>query len=192
MPLPQLLESLEHDAREEAERLDADSRAAAQDILDRARTRAAELSEEPVREAALAAEAEAARVRAGARMERAAALREVREAAVQDALAEVRERLAQLRERADHAELLRALADEARGLLPEAETLAVDPRDVAAIRALAGDWDVRLRTSYAGWGGVVISDARGRTVRNTLEERLSSVAPRARAIVAAGLSESSP
>ena len=190
MPLPLLLESLERDAREEAERLDADSRAAAQDILDRARTRAAELAEDPVREAAIAADAEAARVRAGARMERAAALRAVREAAVQDALAEVRTRLERMREREDHPELLRALAVEARALLPAAEILDVDPRDAPAIRAIADEWDLQVHTSYAGWGGVVLADARGRAVRNTLEERLASVTDRARSIALAGLSES--
>lgn len=190
MPLPQLLESLERDAREEAEHLAAESRADAQAILDRARRRAAELAEEPVHEASATAAMEAERLRAHARMERAAVLRAVCEGAVQDALAEVRSELERLRERQDHAELLRALAAEARELLPAAETLAVDPRDTAAAQAIADEWGVQLETSYSGWGGVVLADGRGRSVRNTLEERLASLTTWARGVIVSALEES--
>ena len=193
MPLPQLLESLERDAREEAERLDAASRADARAILDRARTEAGEFAEAPVREAEATAGAEAERVRARARLERAAALRTVREAAVQAALDEVLSRLDSLRERAGHHALLRALAEEARELLPAAEILDVDARDAAAGQALADEWGMRLQTTYSGWGGVVLADGRGRAVRNTLEERLASVTTRARAVVVSDLArEDSP
>jgi vacuolar-type H+-ATPase subunit E/Vma4 len=187
MPLPQLLESLERDAREEAERLDADSRAQAQAILEQARARAAELAEEPVREAEAEVEANGERTRAQARLGRAATLRAAQEDAVQAALAEVRSQLEGMRGREDWDRLLRALAEEGRTLLPAAESLVVDPRDAAAAQPLAAEWGVRLETSYSGWGGVVLADGYGRAVRNTLEERLANVTDRARMIVVSGL-----
>jgi len=187
MPLPQLLESLERDAREEAARLDAESRARAQAILERARTRAEELAEVRVSEAEAEVEADAERTRARARLHRAATLRAAREDAVQEALAEVGSQLEGMRGREDWEQLLRALAEEARALLPAAERLAVDPRDAASAGPLAAEWGVRLETSYSGWGGVVLADGHGRTVRNTLEERLANVTARARMIVDAGL-----
>jgi vacuolar-type H+-ATPase subunit E/Vma4 len=187
MPLPQLLESLERDAREEAERLDADSRAQAQAILERARTSAAALADEPVREAEAEVEADTERTRARARLDRAATLRAAQEDAVQEALAEVRSQLEGMRGREDWGRLLRALAEEGRALLPAAERLAVDPRDAAPAQPLAAEWGVRLKTSYSGWGGVVLDDGHGRAVRNTLEERLANVTDRARMIVVSGL-----
>jgi vacuolar-type H+-ATPase subunit E/Vma4 len=187
MPLPELLESLERDAREEAERLDAESRAQAESILARARTRAEELAEEWVREADAEVEADAERTRARARLHRDATLRAAREDAVQEALAEVRSQLEGMRGREDWDRLLRALAEEGRTLLPAAESLVVDPRDAAAAQPLAAEWGVQLETSYSGWGGVVLADGRGRAVRNTLEERFANVTDRARMIVVAGL-----
>jgi vacuolar-type H+-ATPase subunit E/Vma4 len=187
MPLAQLLEVLERDAREEAERLDADSRARVRAVVEQARRRAAELAEEPLRDARAAADAQAERLRARARIERAAALRAALETAVQDALDDVRSELERVREREDHHVLLRALADEARVLLPTAEVLDVDRRDVDAARAFADDWGLRLASTYSGWGGVVLADDRGRCVRNTLEERLSSVTETARAILVSSL-----
>jgi vacuolar-type H+-ATPase subunit E/Vma4 len=187
MPLPQLLESLERDAREEAERLAADSRAQAAQILERAHTRARELAEEPVREAEAEVEVDAERTRARARLHRAATLRAAQEDAVQEALAEVRSQLEGIRGREDWGGLLRALAEEGRALLPAAECLAVDPRDAAAARPLVTEWGVRLETSYSGWGGVVLADGHGRAARNTLEERLANVTDRARTIVVSGL-----
>ena len=187
MPLPQLLESLARDAREEAERLDADSRAEAQAILAHARTRGAELAEEPVREAEAQVGVDAERTRARARLDRAKALRAAQEDAVQEALADVRSQLEGMRGREDWGRLLRALAEEARALLPTAESLAVDPRDAAAAQPLAAEWGVRLETSYSGWGGVVLTDGQGRAVPNTLEERLANVTDQARVIIVSGL-----
>jgi vacuolar-type H+-ATPase subunit E/Vma4 len=187
MPLAQLLEALQRDAREEAERLDADSRAEAKMVVDQARGRAEELVDQPVRDARAAAEIQADRVRLRARSKRAAALRAALEAALQDALDDVRSELERVRERDDYQQLLRALADEARALLPTADALDVDRRDVDAARAIADEWGLRLGTAYSGWGGVVLTDRQGRSVRNTLEERHVGAMHTARAIVVSGL-----
>lgn len=106
---------------------------------------------------------------------------------MQDALAEVRSQLEGIRGREDWADLLRALAEECRALLPAAERLAVDARDAAIAQPLADEWGVELETSYAGWGGVVLADGHGRAVRNTLEERLANLTDRARVIVVSAL-----
>ena len=188
MPLSELLESLERDAREEAERLLGESRAEADRLLARAQEEADELAAAPVRAAEAAAAEEAGRIGARARLARSAALRAVREEAALDALAAVRERLAGLRQEPDYPTWLLSLAREAHELLPSADALHVDARDQDRTGPLLEACGaLRVETTLETWGGVVLADHRGRSIRNTFEERLESVEGEARALVAATL-----
>lgn len=188
MPLAELLESLECDAREEAERLLGESREKAQRLLERAREEADELAIAPVREAETMAAAKAGRIRARARLSRATALRAIREEAAVSALAAVRERLEDLREQDDYPGWLLSLTQEAHALLPSADALHVDGRDEhlagPLVEACGG---LRVETTLETWGGIVLADDRGRSIRNTFEARLESVEAGARALVAASL-----
>ena len=87
-------------------------------------------------------------------------------------LAGVRAELAGLRATGAYPDLFRALLAEARAALPEAHELRVDRRDVELARPLAGG--LRLDPTLETWGGVELVSDDGRTVRNTVEERLAN------------------
>jgi V/A-type H+-transporting ATPase subunit E len=184
MALEELLASLETEAAEETARLGAATQLEADQILAEARAEARALRERTCREGEDEALEEAERRRAGARLKAAAALREAHEEAFQAFVEDVRAHLAGVRERPGYPAVLGALVQEALAALPAASSLRVDPRDEAAARKLLGEVDVslELETALETAGGVDLASGDGRTVRNTLEERLENAEPALRVL----------
>lgn len=170
MALEDLLRAIEVEADEERHRADRDRSAAATAIIEAARQEAttveAELTGAPEGEAL----AEAKRERALARLQAAQTVRVARELAFGSLLGRIRDELAALRGSDAYPAVFRALLAESRAALPEGRELRVDHRDAELAASLAGD--LRVVTTLDTWGGMELAGDDGRTVRNTLEERL--------------------
>jgi V/A-type H+/Na+-transporting ATPase subunit E len=175
MALTDLLRAIEADADAERALADRDTAAEANAIVERARRDAQALEAELATAPERPARAEAERVRALARLEAVAASRSAGEAAFAATLAGVRAGLAAVRGTERYAPLFRALLVESRAALPAARELRVDPRDVELAAPLAGGLDVR--STLDTWGGLELASDDGRTIRNTLEERLANAEP---------------
>ena len=115
------------------------------------------------------------------------AVRAAREDAFGLAIDEARLRLSSAREREGYAASLRQLIEESLGALPDAVMLRVDPRDEGLARSILrsrADGTPSVERSLDVWGGVEAAAADGRTVLDTLEERLSRAEPWLRSVVA--------
>ncbi|MPZ83617.1 MAG: hypothetical protein GEV28_25790 [Actinophytocola sp.] len=172
MALDDLLRAIEVEAEEERLRADREKAATAAAIVDAARRAAAavkaELTTAPEAESLAAAE----RVRAMARLRAADTVRVAREEAYASLLGRVREELSALRGSPSYPAVFGALLDESRAALPNARELRVDRRDADLAGSMAGD--LRVAAVLDTWGGVELAGDDGRTVRNTLEERLAN------------------
>jgi V/A-type H+/Na+-transporting ATPase subunit E len=172
MALQDLLRAIEDEAA--AERATADRKASAEAvaIIERARHEAGTV------EAALATapeaqtRAEAERDVSLARLAAAATVRVAREEAFASLLAGIQVQLAGARGSDTYRARFRALIAESRAALPAARELRVDPRDLELADSTAGD--LRVVAALDTFGGVELVDDDGRTVRNTLEERLAN------------------
>ncbi len=96
-------------------------------------------------------------------------LRAAREDAFASLLVGVGEALGALRSSDAYAAHFAALLAESRAALPDARGLRIDPRD----QDLAPAGEPALDT----WGGLELAGDDGRTLRNTLEERLANAEP---------------
>ena len=175
MALADLLRAIEAEADAERARADREAAAEAAAIVERARDEAGAL------EAALAAapeteaRAEAVHMRALARLDASSALRSAREDTFGSLLAGMRETLAALRGTEAYPALLEALLAESRAALPSARELRVDPRDADLALPLADG--LGIEATLETWGGLELASDDGRTIRNTLEERLANAEP---------------
>lgn len=172
MALSDLLRAIEDDARQERLRADHESARAAADIIERARYEAAALEAELTKAPEQGALAEGARLRAAARLDAAALMRDTLEDGFASVLRGMRSRLAQQRALDSYSALFRALLEESRAALPEATELRVDPRDAELAATLAGG--LRVVAALSSWGGLELAAGDGRAVLNTLEERLAN------------------
>jgi len=175
MALEDLLRAIEDEADEERLLADRAKSAAATAIVEAARQEAAaveaELTRAPEREALAEAEGE----RAQARLQAVDTVRVAREAAFVSLLDRIRDELAALRGSDGYPAVFRALLGESRAALPEGRLLRVDRRDADLAASLAGD--LQVVATLDTWGGVELAGDDGRTIRNTLEERLVNADP---------------
>jgi len=172
MALDDLLRAIEAEADEERVRAEREKAASAVAIVDAARRQAAATEAQLVREAEAASQAAAERVRAVARLRAADTVRAAREEAYVSLVGRVREELRALRGSAAYQRVFAALLNESRAVLPDARELRVDRRDQELAASMAGD--LRVVAVLDTWGGLELADEDGRTVRNTLEERLAN------------------
>jgi V/A-type H+/Na+-transporting ATPase subunit E len=179
MTLVDLLAGMEAEAAAEAALLEAETREEAARIVEAARAEALTLQEQAAAAGEAALQREAEQRRALARLAAAAVVRGERENAFRAFLAEVHARLDALRGSAAYPSLLRALIRESLAALPDAMALRVDPRDERLTADLLGELDAELEVVAAleTAGGVELEQADGRTVRNTIEERLANAEP---------------
>ena len=176
MALEQLLTALEAEAAAEATQLEQDAREEARAIIEQARREARALTERAARADAHDLERDLAQRRAAVRLTAAAALRQTREETFRTLLNAVHARLTTLRTSAGYPELLRAAIEESLTALPAARALRVDPRDERLATAVLEQLGARLPVvaTLETAGGVEVIGPDGRSVRNTLEERLSN------------------
>ena len=184
MALSKLLAGLEAEAAEETARLETETREEAARIVEAARAEARALQDQASRAGESDLQREAEQRRARARLETQAALRGSREEAFQDLLAEVRSELVALRERDGYRALLRALVGESLAALPGATVLRVDPRDERLGADIVNELEAELRVvaELATAGGLELASDDGRSVRNTVEERLANAEPAVRVL----------
>jgi vacuolar-type H+-ATPase subunit E/Vma4 len=172
MALDDLLRAIEAEADEQRLLADRERAASATAIVEAAGREAAalqaQLAEAPEAESLAAAEA----VRAVARLQAAVAVRAAREQAYESVLDRVREKLSVLRGSAAYPAVFGVLLDESRAALPDARELRVDRHDADLAASMAGD--LRVVAVLDTWGGMELAGDDGRTVRNTLEERLAN------------------
>jgi V/A-type H+-transporting ATPase subunit E len=170
MALDDLLRAIEAEAEEERGVAERETAASATAIVATARQEAAalqaQLATAPEAESLAAAE----RVRAVARLQAVAAIRAAREEAYVSLLDRVREELSVLRESASYPSVFRSLLNESRAALPDARELRVDRLDADLAMSMAGD--LQVVPVLDTWGGIELAGDDGRTIRNTLEERL--------------------
>jgi V/A-type H+-transporting ATPase subunit E len=179
MALEELLAGLKAEAAAETAQLEAETQAEADRIVEEARAEARALQQQAIRACEGQLRGEAEQRRANARLEAAAALREAREEEFQRFLGAVRAKVGDVRQRASYPAVLRALAQESLTALPAATTLRVDPRDERLARELLGEFGagLDLAATLATAGGVELASGDGRTVRNTIEDRLRNAEP---------------
>jgi vacuolar-type H+-ATPase subunit E/Vma4 len=175
MALADLLRAIEAEADAERARAERETAAAAAAIVARAREEAGALEAALTAGPETEARAEAVQLRALARLDASSALRSAREDAFGSVLTGIRETLAALRGTDAYPALLEALLAESRAALPSARELRVDRRDADLATALAAGLDVKLTLDT--WGGLELASDDGRTIRNTLEERLANAEP---------------
>ena len=175
MALADLLRVIEADAAAERARADREAAAEAAAIVAPALAReAAALSAELAAAPEPAARADAERTRALARLDAAAqcaARARRRSPPCSRASVPSSPRCAP----AGPIPALPALLAESRAALPGGAELRVDPRDLDLATALAGG--LRVDPTLDTWGGVELAGDDGRTIRNTLEERLANAEP---------------
>jgi vacuolar-type H+-ATPase subunit E/Vma4 len=177
--LAELLAALEGDAREEIERLDAETRREVEQVLEQAEQRAADEERERLRSEERKLAAEATTVLSRARRDAGRILRDAREALFLEALDDLRARLARVREQPDYHDLLRQLIVEALAALPANVLLElrIDARDEALAMQIVrelGRMNVEVSAGLETWGGIELATDDGRLVRNTIEERLAN------------------
>jgi V/A-type H+-transporting ATPase subunit E len=172
MALADLLQAIEADVAAERARADRETAAEAKAIVEQARERAGALEAELAAAPESQAREEAEQALALARLDVSRAAASARDEAFVSVVTGVRAKLAGLRETGAYPNLFRALLAEARAALPEARVVRVDRRDVELATPLAGG--LRLVPTLETWGGVELVSDDGRTVRNTVEERLAN------------------
>ena len=194
MSLVDLLAGLEAEAAVETARLETETREEADRIVEAARAEARTLQEQAVQAVEGEVQQEAERRRALARLAAAEALREAREETFREFRAEVRARLDTLRESAAYPSVLRALIRESLAALPAATVLLVDPRDERLAAGLLAELGASPQVSAAleTAGGVDLARGDGRTVRNTVEERLANAEPALRLLFGEALAGRAP
>jgi V/A-type H+/Na+-transporting ATPase subunit E len=175
MPLQELLRAIELDAEQERLTADRARTEAAATVVEQARAQAAELESQIRRSLKLQAEQEAERVRSVARLRAAAAVRAGREAAFASLLAQIRDEISTLRGTEAYPALFTALLAESRAALPSANELRIDPQDQALAADLARG--LRIAQTLETSGGLELIAPDGRSIRNTLEERLANAEP---------------
>jgi vacuolar-type H+-ATPase subunit E/Vma4 len=175
MALADLLRAIEAEANAERARTERETAAEAAAIVEQARDDAGVLEAALTAAPETEARAEAVQMLALARLDASSAVRSAREDAFASLLTGIRETLAALRGTDAYPALLEALLAESRAALPGARELRVDRRDSDLALPLADGLGVEFTLDT--WGGLELASDDGRTIRNTLEERLANAEP---------------
>ena len=179
MPLPEILTAIDEEANRQISSIEQDAHRRGQAILDEARAQAREERQRLSASRDAAGRQTAARLVNHARLEADRALRSAQEELYQTALEHAGARLAALRDTTSYPAVFTDLLVEANHFLPDAQTLAVDPRDEQLARMVTQDLGLSLEISptLESWGGVQLTTGDGRLVENTLESRLYKADP---------------
>lgn len=145
---------------------------AARAVLDSAKLEAARIEAEAAAHDPLPLFVEAGYVRHKARVEGTRTVRKARDEAYRQAMERVLALLGGLRDDPRYPEVLKKLVAEAFRALPTGRVLRVDPRDEHLVAAYVRR-GVTVHANLTTLGGVVLDSGDGRTVRNTVEDRLA-------------------
>jgi V/A-type H+/Na+-transporting ATPase subunit E len=172
MALTDLLRAIETEADADRARAADEAAAAAAAVVEDARRDAKALEAELTEAGAAEGRRAAAHELALARLDAAATVRSAREEAFVSLLSRIRAELAAVRETSAYPKLFHALVAESGSALPNACELHVDPLDADLAGTVAPD--IRVEPTLDTWGGVELASDDGRTIRDTLEERLAN------------------
>jgi V/A-type H+/Na+-transporting ATPase subunit E len=172
MALTDLLQAIESEADADRARAAEEAAAAAAAVVEDAHREADALEAELADSGVAQGHAASARERALARLDAAATVRSAREEAFVSLLSGFRAELAAVRKTSAYPKLFHALVAESRAALPNARELHVDPLDADLAGTVAPD--LRIEPTLDTWGGVELASDDGRTIRDTLEERLAN------------------
>jgi len=191
----EILREIEQEADEEVARIEQDASRRAAEVLAAAHRRSATDATALTGSRADEVAEERDRLLREATSRATLAVRAAREDAFGLAIDEARRRLSSVRTRDTYADALRHLIEESLRALPDAVAARVDPRDGDLTRSIlrsraGGGPDVD--PSLAVWGGVEAVAADGRTVLDTIEERLSRAEPWLRSVVAGAVPAMTP
>ncbi|MGM0576645.1 MAG: V-type ATP synthase subunit E [Myxococcota bacterium] len=174
MALEDILRAIERDGDDEVSRIRREADEEAERILAEAREGADRLEAERAEQAERHLARERRILLARARMQADRTRHRARHAVWERVAVGIRERLAATRGDDGHRRVLAALVRECFDVLPDGARLDVDARDSEAVAGLLEEIgrEVEVREDLETWGGVVLHDDAGHTVRNTLEDRL--------------------
>jgi V/A-type H+/Na+-transporting ATPase subunit E len=172
MPLKELLHAIEIEADEERLIADRAKTEAATTVVERARREAVVLEADILRAHEVEADREADHMRSLARLDAASTVRAACEEAFASLLSLIRKELIATRDSETYPQLFRMLLTESQAALPSATELRIDPRDAALAAPLADG--LRIIATLETSGGVELVSQDGRSIRNTLEERLAN------------------
>jgi len=178
MALADLLRAIELDAADERAQAERETAAEATAIVERARRQAIELEAELAAAPEAQARAEAERARALARLHASGVVRSAREESFASLVTGIRAALGALRGTERYPGVFRTLLDESRRALPAARRLRVDRRDLDLATAVSSG--LHVDPTLDTCGGLELASDDGRTLRNTVEERLANAEPRLR------------
>lgn len=173
MALEDILETIRSESRQSAAAVVAEAEARAEEIRAAARSDAATEEERLASSLDDRARVERRRRLSRARLQAAARRREAREQVYREALSRVEQRLRALHASPQYRGILADLYDEAIAVLPEADTVHVDPGDVDLIRAIVADRgdELEVETEEMPLGGLRLTAAR-HAVDNSMASRL--------------------
>ena len=165
---------LENEARAEIERVRAEGRARAREIVEGANARAQTLIENRQRSLDAQRAASLTRARSAADLEMSAARLNAGENGLKRAFELAERQLREVQSAPDYREILSRLIQEARAALRDVELLEVNPADVALARQLAPDLEVRENPAISGGVRAVAKGGKS-GITNTLPGRLERV-----------------
>ena len=186
MGVAEILREIEEEADAEVARIEEDASRRAAEVLASAHRRSATDASALTGSRAVEVAEERDRLLREATSRATLAVRAAREDAFEAAIDEARRRLSTAREREDYPDAVRLMTEESLRALPDGVTVRVDPRDETLARSILGPGEgvPDLDPSLDSWGGVEVVAPDGRTVLDTLEERLSRAEPWLRSLVA--------
>ena len=179
MALEEILAAIDAECGRSVAAIDADASARIEQLAAESRTRGETERDRLAAGRDEAAATESSRIINRARLAVERRLRGAREELYAEARRRMIERLAAVRAAPGYDELLGNLIVEARAVLPEADILTTDPRDVARSRQIVARLGLELEVAAGGEtvGGVTLATRDGRSVTNTLEQRAARAEP---------------
>jgi vacuolar-type H+-ATPase subunit E/Vma4 len=173
MALEEILAAIDAECERAVAAIDADASARIEQLVDESRARGEADRDRLAAGRDEAAATESSRIVNRARLGVERRLRGAREELYAEAHRRMIERLAEVRAAPGYDDLLGSLIVEARAVLPEADTLIADPRDVTRSRQIVVRLGLELEVTAGGetMGGVTLATRDGRSVTNTLEQR---------------------
>ena len=178
MPIAGILRSIETERDAAIDAAMAAGRAEAERIRDDAGRRADIQRGSRSKRRDAETDLERARIVNGARLAAERRMRAARETLYQQAHQLMRERLQDVRSQPEYPQLMQRLISEAQAVLPDADAILVDPRDLDVTRDVAENMGIPVRVSATieSMGGAELVGHDGRRVSNTLDARAEKAA----------------
>jgi Archaeal/vacuolar-type H+-ATPase subunit E len=176
MPIDDLLQSVEVNAKERMQEILARAKSESEDILKEATSKEEIIGKRHLENAKRAVDFERIKTTTALKEEQKMRINRVKDEVFQRAFQNAHQKLLSLRKDPSYESIIRALTREALSEMDEKEIIIhVDPRDEPLIRKILGDLKVNsnIVTDLESAGGLVVQSSDGKfTILNTFESRL--------------------